>query len=144
MNMIKATCVIPFNMVFKTGLVTIQITQDGRNYAWYRAIYMSLVLRFMFCLKLIEISFHIICSAALPSMGTPGMMDLVTTVHDTDAWQHDWNRNDVHNLTIKWSSANISTLPNARIDINVWGYYEDVLDRDLVKVHIKFPSSPTL
>lgn len=92
---------------------------------WVRWFEFTILVRMYRSITLIQV---------LPSVGTPGALTLVTTVNEANPWQHDWHRDDVENLTIRWNSGNISSFPNSRVDINLWGYYEDVIDRDLVKV----------
>lgn len=131
--MVKATCVVPFNGVFKTGFVTIQITQDGRNYAWVNALYIRKLRGF--CNY--GIPKHAPLDSDFPALGTPGQITLVNSISDsTNIWQPDWHKYDVENLTLRWHPTNISTLPNSLIDINLYGYWEDVLDREFAKVRL--------
>ncbi len=48
---------------------------------------------------------------------------------------NNWMDPRADNLTMKWSSLNISTNPNAQVDITLWGYWEDVEGHEFREVH---------
>lgn len=73
-----------------------------------------------------------------PALGTPGQIVLMNSIGDsTNVWTPDWHKYDVDNLTIRWQASNISSLPNTLVDICLYGYWEDVIDRDFAKVGLK-------
>uniref|UniRef100_A0A5S6QR44 AMOP domain-containing protein n=1 Tax=Trichuris muris TaxID=70415 RepID=A0A5S6QR44_TRIMR len=111
-NMVKARCIVPFNMVFKTGPVTFQISQDGRSYNWYSTLYI------------------------FPPALSRTMVHLLSHTDriDPSAHRHQWHQADGENLTILWSAANISSKADARIDIVLWGYREDMIEREYIEV----------
>ncbi|CDW54207.1 VWD and NIDO and AMOP domain containing protein [Trichuris trichiura] len=111
-NMVKARCIVPLNMVFKTGPVTFQISQDGRSYNWYSTLYI------------------------FPPALSRTMVRLLSYADRTDpsAPRHQWYQTEADNLTILWSAANISSKADAKIDLVLWGYREDMIEREYVEV----------
>ncbi|XP_003382244.1 putative sushi domain protein, partial [Trichinella spiralis] len=111
-SMVKARCIVPFNMIFKTGPVAIQIAQDGRSYSWYSSLYIH------------------------PPALTRTEVRLLSHTDKIDPSTHRnyWHLSDIENLTITWTAANISSKAGSRVDIVLWGYREDVIDREFLEV----------
>lgn len=45
---------------------------------------------------------------------------------DVENPQNRWFMPNPDQLTLEWQALNLTSSGNARVDINIWGYYEDV------------------
>ncbi|VDP43093.1 unnamed protein product, partial [Soboliphyme baturini] len=108
-NMVVARCFVPMNALFKVGLVTAQLARDGQSYDWVTQAYIF-----------------------PPDLARSPLYLLNGGPATIPAW--DWYQAVPTNLTITWAAANISTNPNSKVDIVLWGYWEDYIDRDFIPV----------
>ena len=47
---------------------------------------------------------------------------------------NDWMNINAENLTMKWGRNNISSSANAKVDITLWGYWEDLEGHEFVEI----------
>uniref|UniRef100_A0A0K0F7J0 Protein mesh (inferred by orthology to a D. melanogaster protein) n=1 Tax=Strongyloides venezuelensis TaxID=75913 RepID=A0A0K0F7J0_STRVS len=107
-DMVIARCVIPVNSVFKIGLVEVKLSVDGgKNYPWWTKFYIL----------------------------QPGLARRrVNLINDPRDVNNNWNNFNAQNLSLSWEWQNITTNPNAIVDISLYGYWEDVEGHSFKKI----------
>jgi hypothetical protein len=107
-DMVIARCVIPVNSIFRVGLVMAKLSVDGgKNFPWWRKV-----------------------TIMQPALSRRP----VKLINDPIKIKNNWRSPEAENLTLQWPHVNISTNPNAQVDITLWGYWEDVEGHSLKEV----------
>lgn len=130
LDRVIARCIIPVNQVFRTGLVNVKLSHDGgKNYPWWNKFY---VCTFFLCTSRNAI---ISLSCSFQFSVQPALSrQRVNIINDPLDPQNNWRSYNPTNLSLTWPSANISADPSAKVDINLYGYWEDVSGHSFVKV----------
>ncbi len=131
MNMAIARCVIPVHALYKTGKVRTKLSKDGgRLYAFWGSAMLSKEVKNIFapfdcCMEITELGNSV----------QPRQSRLPTKlINDPHNETNNWRNWQAESLTVKWSSVNITTNPNARINLELWGYWEDLEQHTLKRV----------
>ncbi|KAH7731534.1 Protein K03H1.5 [Aphelenchoides avenae] len=106
LNRIRARCVMP--MFHKTGMVSIRMSRDGgASYPFTGR-------------------FYVIAPHRAPAT--------VSLKDDVESPINRWDKPDAESLTLRWQFLNLTWNPGARVDINLWGYWEDADRSHFVKI----------
>uniref|UniRef100_A0A914XKJ5 AMOP domain protein n=1 Tax=Plectus sambesii TaxID=2011161 RepID=A0A914XKJ5_9BILA len=105
-NRIRARCVMP--MFHKTGLVPIRMSRDGG----------------------LSFPFVGVFYVLAPHRAPASVLLRDDVQFAKNRWQEPW----AEKLSMQWQFLNLTYNTNARIDINIWGYWEDADRSHFVKI----------
>ncbi|TKR68245.1 hypothetical protein L596_024251 [Steinernema carpocapsae] len=106
LNRVRARCIMP--IFHKTGMITIRMSRDGGG-------------SYPFTGK-----FYVVVPGRAPAA--------VKLKDDVEKVKNRWGQPIPDTLSMGWQFLNLTWNPSARVDINLWGYWEDADRSHFVKI----------